>query len=144
MMALELAKSKRMTVTDIIEKDLKKNYNNVITLEQGIGLFKQFMEDDLQIVRVRNTLFVIDQNVGSVIYYHTINAEPLKSFLTNCHVFFSLMKKQDVDVAICYFNKSLLKTLTKYKLPNEDIKKSDDLKQGDYMVITYLNAKGKK
>lgn len=142
-MALELAKPKRMTVTDIIEKDIEKN-NTGITLKQGLYLFKKYIDAGAQIIRVRNTLFIIDKNLGEIVYYHTVNAESLKAFSTNCHVFFSLMKKQNVKVAICYFSGSaLLKILQKHKLPYEDIQKSDDPKKGEYMIITYLNAGGK-
>jgi hypothetical protein len=133
----------RMSVTDIIEKDIETN-NHGITLEQGVAIFKKYMDEGAPIIRVRNTLFIIDNDVNKVVYYHTVNADPIKSFLTNCLTFFSLIKKQDKKVAISYFDSpKMLKILRKHKLPNEDIKKSNDLKKGDHMVITYLDVGSK-
>jgi hypothetical protein len=82
----------RMSVTDIIEKDIETN-NHGITLEQGVAIFKKYMDEGAPIIRVRNTLFIIDNDVNKVVYYHTVNADPIKSFLTNCLTFFSLIKK---------------------------------------------------
>jgi hypothetical protein len=143
MMALELTKPKRMSVTDIIEKDIKTN-NHDISLEQGMAIFKMYMDEGVPIIRVRNTLFIIEEDTGEDVYYHTVNADPIKSFLTNCLAFFSLMRKQNKEVAISYFDgPKMLKILRKHKLPNEDIEKSDDPKKGEYMVITYLQEGSK-
>jgi len=135
--------SEKLSVEEIIRRDVEKN-NSDITFEEGMAIFNKFVGNRLQILRVNNTLFLIEKDAGGVIYYHSINADSLKPFLKNCSTFFSVMAKAGKEVAITYFdNKKLLKILEKYKSLDGTIEKSDDPQKGVYMLTTNLSAGSK-
>lgn len=133
--------SKEMTVEQIVKKDIEVNGKRLggVTLEQGAGALEKFKSEGAEFKRVGNTLFVIVDDANGIVEYHTINGDPLKTFLYNCLAFFAYLHEHGNTQAKTYFSDEFTKKLLqKYKLKNETIEASDDPEQGTMMLVTNL------
>lgn len=132
--------TKQMSVQDIVKKDIAVNGKRLgVTLGQGYGAIKNFKDNGATFKRVGNTLFIIVSTNNGTVIYHSVNADPLRTFLYNCLVFFSFLHDQGYTQAITYFSDSYTqKLLQKYKLQNETIAPSNDPNQGSMMLVTNL------
>ena len=132
--------TKEMTPEEIVKKDISINGKRLgVTLGQGYGAIKKFKDDGATFKRVGNTLFVIVDDANEVVTYHTINGDPLRTFLYNCIAFFAYLSKEGYTQAKTYFSDLYTqKLLEKYKLKNETIEQSDDPQQGTMMLVTNL------
>jgi len=132
--------TKQMSIEDIVKKDIAVNGKRLgVTLDQGITALTNFKTNGATFKRVGNTLFIIFENSNGIIKYHSVNGDPLKTFLYNCLVFFSFLHEQGYTQAITYFSDSYTqKLLQKYKLQNQAIEPSNDPKQGAMMLVTNL------
>ena len=129
-----------MTVEEIVKKDIAVNGKRLgVTLQQGYGAINKFKEDGATFKRSGNTLFIIVDDDNDVITYHTVNGDPLKSFLYNCLAFFAYLSEEGYTQAKTYFSDAYTqKLLEKYKLENQTIAPSDDPQQGKMMLVTNL------
>ena len=136
----KLQSKKEMTVEEIVKKDVEINGKRLgITLEQGYGAIKQFKDQGATFRRVGNTLFAIVNDDNGVVTYHTINGDPLKSFLYNCLAFFAYLSEQGYKQAVTYFSDAYTQKLVeKYKLENQTVEQSNDPDQGTMMLVTNL------
>lgn len=134
--------SNEMTIEQIIKKDLETNYAGTdFTLEKAAEILDLYIENGAAFKRVGNTLFLVFDYEGDTVKYHTINADPLKTYLGNCLVFFAYLYKQGKKEAVTYFNGEKTKRLLeKYKLDNQTITESDSPDDGKYMLITDLRG----
>ena len=139
-LASKLKSTKEMTVEEIIKKDIAVNGKRLgVTLEQGYGAVKNFKDQGATFKRVGNTLFVIVSDDNGVVVYHSINGDPLKTYLYNCLAFFAFLYEQGYKEAKTYFSDAYTqRLLEKYKLNNETIEQSDDPQQGTMMLVTNL------
>lgn len=134
--------SKEMTIEEIVKKDLETNFAGTdITIEKAAEMLELYIDDGAAFKRVGNTLFVVFDYEGDSVKYHTINADPLKTYLGNCLVFFAYLYKLGKKEAITYFSDDKTKKLVeRYKLANETVTESDSPDDGKFMLITDLRG----
>lgn len=136
----KLKSKKQMSVEEIVKKDLDTNYKHLgYGVKNGMAILTHYKEQGADFKRVGNTLFVIMPAQDNVVVYHTVNGDPLKTFLYNCLQFFAYLYEQGYKQALTYFSDPKTKIiLEKYKIPNEQITESNDPEQGEFMMTTSL------
>jgi hypothetical protein len=136
----KFASSKEMTLEEIVRKDVAVNGKRLgIDLNDATRAINQFTSQGAKFKRVGNTLFIIVSDDNGIVVYHSINGDPLRTFLYNCIAFFAYLSKQGYQQAKTYFSDAYTqKLLEKYKLTNETIAPSDNPQQGKMMLVTNL------
>lgn len=131
-----------LSIEQIIEKDLKANYAGTdFNMEKAAEMLELYIDEGAAFKRVGNTLFIVFDYEGESVKYHTINADPLQTFLGNCIVFFAYLYKLGKKEAITYFNGEKTKRLVeKYKLANQQLTQVNDPNEGEFMLVTDLRG----
>lgn len=96
-----------MNVEEIIRYDVENN-NPESTLEEAYAIYNTYA-DVGRAYKVNNTIFLIKKIDTDVIYFHTINADGFKQFISNFNIFFSSIDSNVYSKAVTYFNNRKLK-----------------------------------
>jgi len=116
-----------MTPEEIIAIDIQKN-NAFVSVEDGLKIFKSYIKDGYKVKQINNTLFLYNVDNNDV-YYHSINADPLKKYITNLKNFLNTIS--DKTTAITTIEEPRLKSVIKKYL-------SDTIVIKDNYAITNL------
>jgi hypothetical protein len=134
----KLKAKKTMSIEEIVRKDIASNQPG-ISVGQGFGALKQFKDNGAQFFRFGNTLFIVTNESTDSVIYHSINADPPKTYVYNEVHFFAKLHLDGKKEAVTYFsNPKTLKFANKYKLPIQTISKSNDPSQGSMMIVSNL------
>lgn len=136
----ETKPSKELSIEEIVKKDLKMNQTGKgLSVKDVMNILGQYLENGASFKRSGNTLFIVYEDNGGMVKYHSVNADPIKTLMYNALAFFANLHKEGKTKATTYFTGTKIKELLeKYKLKNQEILPSDDLEQGEFMLVTNL------
>jgi hypothetical protein len=102
-----------LPLDELIKLDHQKN-NNMFSGKDVADSYLRFVESGANIQRIRNTVFIVYKEQGSVVFYHTINADPAKRFLRNLKEFFAWLAEFGYAKAVTFFNNPKLQVFYKH------------------------------
>lgn len=134
----KMASKKTMSFEEIVRKDLASNQPGV-TMGQAVNALQTFKKNGAELLRFGNTVFIVTDTQSDPVVYHSVNADPPKSYVYNELGFFAKLHEEGKTQAVTYFTSpKTLKFANKYKLPIQTVSESNDPSKGPYMVTTNL------
>jgi len=79
-----------MTIDEIIEADVLKNHEGV-TVEEAKSKFNEYVDKGFEVKKIGDTVFLYKAGKTKV-YYHSVNAAPMKQYVDNLEKFFKGLK----------------------------------------------------
>ncbi len=94
-----------MTVREIVEKDLEKNYKGRgITLSDAALSFKERVDQGEKPYRAGNTIFMTKDLGDAGVEWHTINPEPSAQLVKNVTAYFLRLRDEGYKYATTYYD----------------------------------------
>lgn len=94
-----------MTVREIVEKDLEKNYKGRgITTSDAAASFKARIDEGEKPYRAGNTIFMTTDLGDGGVEWHTINPEPSAQLVKNATAYFLQLREEGYKYATTYYD----------------------------------------
>lgn len=128
-----------MSIQEILEKDLAKNYQGrETTLEQAVASVRDAIAEGNKLYRAGNTLFVTKDLGDGGVEWHTINPEPSAQLVKNATAYFLQLREQGYKYATTYYDNPKINDLFKQTIFPATIEQVNEGQDRTYRSVVRL------
>jgi hypothetical protein len=128
-----------MTLREIVEKDLEKNYKGRgFSLADAAASFKARVDEGEKPYRAGNTIFMTKELGDGGVEWHTINPEPSDQLIRNVTAYFLRLREGKYKYATTYYDNPKINDLIKKTIFPVKIERVNDGEDRTYRSVVRL------